>query len=119
STAYMITDVLKTALTEGTGQRANIPDLPMAAKTGTTNLKDQEGSPDSWLTGYTTNYTMSIWTGYDGPKLTMVGDEKKVPHDFLKNTMQKISEDVDTPDFEQPNRKSTRLNSSHVSISFA
>src|SRR5699024_2911540 len=102
STAYMITDVLKTALTEGTGQRANIPDLPMAAKTGTTNLKDQEGSPDSWLTGYTTNYTMSIWTGYDGPKLTMVGNEKKVPHEFLKNTMQKISEDVDTPDFEQP-----------------
>lgn len=102
STAYMITDVLKTALTEGTGQRANIPGLPMAAKTGTTNLKDEEGSPDSWLTGYTTNYTMSIWTGYDGPSLTMVGDEKKVPHDFLKNTMQKISEDVDTPDFEKP-----------------
>src|SRR5699024_2670106 len=102
STAYMITDVLKTALTEGTGTLANVPGLQMAAKTGTTNRDEVEGSPDSWITGYTTNYTMSIWTGYDSPNIGLIGEEKYVPHAILKSTMQKISEGVDTPDFKQP-----------------
>src|SRR5699024_8055337 len=40
-TAYMITDMLKSVMDEGTGREANIPDLPVAGKTGTTNLQDQ------------------------------------------------------------------------------
>src|SRR5699024_4433373 len=43
-TAYMITDMLKSVMDEGTGREANIPDLPVAGKTGTTNLQDQSGS---------------------------------------------------------------------------
>src|SRR5699024_12140702 len=47
-TAYMVTDMLKTATTEGTGTNANIPGLDVAGKTGTTT-----GPKDSWFTGYT------------------------------------------------------------------
>src|SRR5699024_252369 len=71
-------------------------------KNGTTNREGVDGSPDSWITGYTTNYTMSIWTGFDSPNIGLIGNEKKVPHAILKNTMQKLSEGVDTPDFKQP-----------------
>lgn len=101
STAYMITDVLKDVITEGTASgNVDVGDLPMAAKTGTTNLEEgEEGSPDSWLTGYTTNYTMSIWTGY---KKNLILPDTKIPHAILENTMKKISEDIDTPDFEKP-----------------
>src|SRR5699024_5622462 len=50
-TAYMITDMLKSVVEEGTGQAANVPNLPVAGKTGTTNLAGQEGAPDAWFAG--------------------------------------------------------------------
>src|SRR5699024_5772840 len=62
-TAYMVTDMLKSVMTEGTGTEANVGHLPVAGKTGTTNLSGKQGSPDSWFTGYTSNYTISVWTG--------------------------------------------------------
>lgn len=96
STAYMITDVLKDVLSEGTATQSEIPGLPMAAKTGTTDDSD-----DAWLAGYTTNYTMSVWTGY-GQGIGMDSDETQIRHQIFKNVMEKISEGVDTPDFEKP-----------------
>src|SRR5699024_11300694 len=38
-TAYMITDMLKTVITSGTGTGANIPELPVAGKTGSTTIR--------------------------------------------------------------------------------
>jgi len=73
-TAFMISDMLKDVVKKGTGVSANIPGLPLAAKTGTTNYSEKDrikynisksSSPDSWFVGYTTEYTMSVWTGYD------------------------------------------------------
>ncbi|MFD1038655.1 PBP1A family penicillin-binding protein [Virgibacillus byunsanensis] len=100
-TAYMITDMLKTAVEEGTGTAANVSGLPVAGKTGTTNLKDKNGSPDSWFSGYTTNYTLSIWTGY-GDSNQRVLPDTKIPHALFKHTMSEISKDIDTPDFVKP-----------------
>lgn len=100
-TAYMITDMLKTAITEGTGTLANIPGLDVAGKTGTTSLEDVEGSPDSWFSGYTTNYTISIWTGY--PKERKPLPDTKIPHALFKNTMTEISKDIETAAFKKPN----------------
>src|SRR5699024_4829507 len=37
-TAYMVTDMLKSVVTNGTGTQANIPELPLAGKTRTTNI---------------------------------------------------------------------------------
>ncbi|RDW19620.1 penicillin-binding protein [Oceanobacillus arenosus] len=103
-TAYMITDMLKTAVTEGVGYKANVPGLPLAAKTGTTNLTDKPGSPDSWLAGYTTNYTMAVWTGdykdEEGKRDVMPTTE--ISHALFKNTMETISQGLDTADFAKP-----------------
>ena len=99
-TAYMITDMLKTAISEGTGQLADIPGLDVAGKTGTTNLVDVEGSPDSWFSGYTTNYTISVWTGHEGKRRPL--KDTKIPHALFKNTMTEISKDIETPDFKKP-----------------
>lgn len=77
STAYMITDMLKDVIKNGTGTQAAISGLYQAGKTGTTNYSDEElannsninsnESKDSWFTGYTRNYAISVWTGYDQP----------------------------------------------------
>src|SRR5690625_4968744 len=54
-TAYMVTDMLKTAITSGTGRTyANIPGLAVAGKTGTTTSPHfEKGSTDEWFSCYT------------------------------------------------------------------
>lgn len=96
-TAYMITDMLKTVVTRGTGTQAYISGLPVAGKTGTTNRGDK--TPDSWFNGYTTNYTISIWTGYP--------DERNIPNSqiaeyLFKYIMSELSKGKETKDFIRP-----------------
>jgi penicillin-binding protein 1A len=67
-TAYMITDMLKDVVKQGTGQETNILGLPLAGKTGTTNLPAHiqgKGTSDAWFVGYTPRYTAAVWSGYD------------------------------------------------------
>ena len=61
--ARMMTDVLVTAVEEGTGKLAKLDGIPCAGKTGTTN-----DNKDGWFVGYTRYYTTSVWVGYDLPK---------------------------------------------------
>ncbi|MFF2880587.1 transglycosylase domain-containing protein [Bacillus toyonensis] len=72
-TAYMITDMLRSVVTSGTGTAANISSLDVAGKTGTTNYSSEKAAQyklpdsatrDSWFAGYTPQYTMAVWTGY-------------------------------------------------------
>ena len=113
STAYMITDVLRDVLTEyeATGTRANIDYMDIAGKTGTTNYdaktmeKNNMNStdvPDTWFTGYTTEYTISAWGGYADFKtpITTFEQGRYVPQYLFKNVMSSIAKEPGT--FEQP-----------------
>lgn len=99
-TAYMVTDMLKSVMNDGTGTDANIPGLPIAGKTGTTTRDGVDGSPDSWFAGYSTNYTIAIWTGYNDNNIPL--PNTKVPHALFKNIMTELSKDVETSDFTKP-----------------
>lgn len=101
-TAYMVTDMLKSVLTESyaTGGRANIPGLPVAGKTGTTNLPNDQGVNNAWFAGYTTNYTIAVWTGYKEHNKAM--SITTVSQQLFKHTMIELSKDIETPDFEMP-----------------
>ncbi|WP_071395033.1 penicillin-binding protein 1A [Bacillus tuaregi] len=90
-TAFLITDMLRTAVDSGTGKQANIPNLDLAGKTGTTNFDKQTeakyGLPgnavkDAWFVGYTPQYTGAVWTGYG--KTTSA-------HDYLNSTSENFS----------------------------
>ncbi|WP_307891829.1 PBP1A family penicillin-binding protein [Bacillus swezeyi] len=74
-TAFMMTDMLKTAVQTGTGTAAQVPGVTVAGKTGTTNFNESDikkhglnpkGARDSWFVGYTPQYTAAVWTGKDG-----------------------------------------------------
>lgn len=100
-TAYMVTDMLKDVVNEGTGQRVKIPGLPIAGKTGTTNAPNKPGANNSWFVGYTTNYSIGVWSGYQ--ENDRILENTRIPQELFKNTMQEISKDIETPDFEKPN----------------
>lgn len=112
-TAFMISDMLKDVVTSGTGTRVNIPGLPIAGKTGTTNYTKEEkrkyniasnGVPDAWFVGYTTVYTAAVWTGYDNKfENSLVGDEQRIAQRIFRSVMAHMSKDIETPDFSVPN----------------
>jgi penicillin-binding protein 1A len=59
-TAFVMTDLLKGVVQEGTGWRAKALKRPVAGKTGTTN-----DLRDAWFVGYTPSLVTGVWVGYD------------------------------------------------------
>jgi len=59
-TAYVMTDLLKAVVTEGTGWRAKALSRPVAGKTGTTN-----DLRDAWFIGFDPTLVTGVWVGYD------------------------------------------------------
>lgn len=88
TTAYMMTDMMKTVLTYGTGRNAYLAWLPQAGKTGTSNYTDEEienhiktsqfVAPDELFAGYTRKYSMAVWTGYSNRLTPLVGNSLTV-----------------------------------------
>ncbi len=61
--AYLMTDMLRAVVTEGTGGRANDLGRPVAGKTGTTN-----DLRDAWFIGYTPEIAAGVWVGFDNAR---------------------------------------------------
>ncbi len=58
--AFIVTDLMRGVVREGTGGPASRLGKPAAGKTGTTN-----DSFDAWFTGYTRDLVTTAWVGYD------------------------------------------------------
>jgi penicillin-binding protein 2A len=67
SVTDQMTSMLLNVVESGTGARAQIPNVQIAAKTGSTQLpyNDISGTKDQWMVGYTPNLVGSVWVGYD------------------------------------------------------
>ncbi|WP_048691958.1 penicillin-binding protein PBP1A [Streptococcus sp. 400_SSPC] len=100
TTAYMMTDMLKSVITAGLGYNAYISGLYHAGKTGTSNYSDNElkkltkdysyssiVTPDESFVGYTTQYSMAVWTGYTNRLTPVLDDGIKVATDVYKQMM--------------------------------
>ncbi|HFC9126588.1 TPA: PBP1A family penicillin-binding protein [Enterococcus faecium] len=110
-TAYMITDILKDTFTEGTGTNAQIAGLYQAGKTGTSNYTDDEYAklgissgvyPDILFAGYTPNYSISVWTGYNKKMTPVTSESSHVASDVYRELMQYVSANVTNTDWEMP-----------------
>jgi penicillin-binding protein 1A len=61
--AYLMTDMLRAVVEEGTGTRVKGLGRPVAGKTGTTN-----DLHDAWFIGYTPELATGVWIGYDSAR---------------------------------------------------
>ena len=76
STAFMITDMLITAVESGLSSGAKTSGVVIAAKTGTTNFEQAtknrchftDAVNDAWLVGYDREYSVALWYGYKDMK---------------------------------------------------
>jgi penicillin-binding protein 1A len=108
ATAFMITDMLKTVVRAGTGTNARIQGLPLAGKTGTTNLPKETGITsgvrDSWFAGYSTSYTAAVWTGYNvtNEKQYIKPRNIQIAANLFKQLMKTVHEGMEVDDFHKP-----------------
>ena len=112
TTAYMMTEIMKTVLTYGTGRGAYMSWLPQAGKTGTSNYTDDEienyikrydyVAPDELFVGYTRKYSMAVWTGYSNRLTPIEGDGFRVAANIYRSMMQYLSEDDSPGDWTMP-----------------
>ncbi len=64
--AYLMTNLLQTVVSSGTGTRLNRVGVPVAGKTGTVN-EVGGGNRDAWMAAYTADLSTAVWMGYDQP----------------------------------------------------
>ncbi|MFS9292736.1 penicillin-binding protein PBP1A [Streptococcus mitis] len=112
TTAYMMTEMMKTVLTYGTGRGAYLPWLPQAGKTGTSNYTDEEienhikttqfVAPDEMFVGYTRKYSMAVWTGYTNRLTPLVGDGLTVAAKVYRAMMTSLSQNDHPGDWTMP-----------------
>ena len=112
TTAYMMTEMMKTVLAYGTGRGAYLPWLPQAGKTGTSNYTDDEiekyikntgyVAPDENFVGYTRKYSMAVWTGYSNRLTPIVGDGFLVAAKVYRSMISYLSEDDQPGDWTMP-----------------
>lgn len=112
TTAYMMTDMMKTVLVYGIGRGAYLPWLPQAGKTGTSNYTDEEiekyikntgyVAPDELFAGYTRKYSMAVWTGYSNRLTPLVGDGLTVAAKVYRSMMTYLSEGSNPEDWNMP-----------------
>ncbi len=58
--SYIITNLMQSVVTSGTGQRAKAVGRPVAGKTGTTN-----DMKDAWFVGFIPQLVTGVWVGFD------------------------------------------------------
>lgn len=118
STAYVMTDILKGVITNGTMTNGVIPGLNQAGKTGTSNYDDSQyetamanidgpydGSslaPDENFVGYTPRYSMAVWTGYDNRMTPVWGSKLYLALDVYREMMTYLASTTDNPDWTMP-----------------
>ena len=112
ATAYMITDMLKGVIKNGSGKNAQIKGLHQAGKTGSVKYSEEElarypnyrSTPkDSWFVGYTQSYSIGVWTGYDNLKDgTISGIGQQSAQLFYKNMMSYLMRNKENVDWQKP-----------------
>jgi penicillin-binding protein 1A len=100
--AFEIAYMMRGTILRGTGFAAHTLPPPLAGKTGTTNAYT-----DAWFIGFSPEYTIGVWIGYDDPSRSLgggaTGAEAALPIwiDIVKQ-LDAMKLRTPRPDFEQP-----------------
>lgn len=115
STAYMITDILK-GVPGVYASSSQIENLFHAGKTGTTNYTSEQlsqlgldnstyAAPDAWYVGYTPQYAIATWVGYDNPYEAgnyLTYEDTRLPQLIYQEMMRYMMENVPITDWQMP-----------------
>ena len=97
-TAWYSTYMMENTVLDGSGKGAQIPNMAVAGKTGTTT-----SDFDRWFAGYTPYYTAVVWCGYDDPEEVVLTDTTENPAVTLwQKVMAGIHEDLPEASFDKP-----------------
>ncbi len=100
--AYELAYMMRGTILRGTGYEAHTLPPPLAGKTGTTNAYT-----DAWFLGFSPEFTIGVWVGYDDPSRTLgggaTGAEVALPIwiDIVKQ-LDAMKLRTPRPDFEPP-----------------
>lgn len=101
--AYILTSMLQSVVSEGTGHRLGELDMDIAGKTGT--VEEATGNRDAWMVAYNPEYTASIWMGYDSSadgSLPEAATGGKYPALMLHRLFGEIYKHREAPRFDIP-----------------
>lgn len=102
--AFLMTSLLQSVVSSGTGTRMLAANTPIAGKTGTVSMTG--GNRDIWMTAYTPEISVAVWMGYDQTDakhkisngITGGRNTASLAAAFFKKTYA----DREKPDFSQP-----------------
>ena len=103
--AYLMTSLLQSVISNGTGTRMLSANTPVAGKTGTVSMSG--GNRDIWMAAYNRDLSVSVWMGFD-----QTDASHKIPHGITggKNTasvaaqfFKDVYDGKEKPQFETPN----------------
>ena len=101
TTAYLLTDCLKTVVTSGTGTSTRISSkIQSGGKTGNSN-----DDKDQWYVGFSPYYTTAAWNGYDKPKSIGYRKTGSYPYTAMKvytTVMREIHKGKAAASFKKP-----------------
>ena len=115
-TAYLMTNVLKGVLTSnGTSPNGKVVNFDMAGKSGSSTFDDSafynhgidvvNSTKDSWMIGYTTDYTVSVWQGadmVDSAAKALSSEQAQTTQLIMADIMKKVSDKKIPAAFEKP-----------------
>lgn len=99
SVSFIVKELLKEPVegNHGTAQNCYIPEIDVAAKTGTT-----DENYDRWLCGFTNYYTCVAWYGYDYNENINYPSVENPASVLWSNVMKKIHENLNPSSFKKP-----------------
>nr|WP_325233038.1 transglycosylase domain-containing protein [uncultured Oscillibacter sp.] len=107
TTAYLMTEMLKNAVTSGTGGQARFNGMHIAGKTGTTN-----DAKDRYFVGFTPYYVAAVWAGYEDPERISYSGNPAIT--MWKKVMEPLHMELPDKDFE--NKPATGLTTISVCL---
>ena len=104
-TAFLVTDMLKTAASEGSANALKDAGIPVMGKTGTVG-EEGGGNRDIWTVACTPELTVAVWMGFDEPDSSHVIPDwaggSSYPARMCANLLGRVRSQLSGADFNPP-----------------
>lgn len=95
--AYIMVDMMKGVVKDGTGTRASLGKMPAAGKTGTAS-----DNTNLWFCGVTPYYSGAVWLGHDKPNVPLKGLKSSNAAKIWGSIMKVAHQNLPVIDFVKP-----------------